>query len=438
MKKTVIDAGVTIFICAGLLFLLQLFAAKTGLFLPLDTRHIYQILQALIILFCLYAFFYKRLWNSGLFRSPSKISGFLFSILFFLFITYHSLSVNKNILAYYRYFSSDNFISWKGRMYEHDSLLGYRMQPNNFSSLVYELKQPVPVKTDSSGFRVAHTGKQFSDVNKPVDLLFLGCSFTFGSACRAEETFPYIVAQESGMNYINAAVGGYGLAQMLIQAKQLIPKYKPRYIIIQRSPWLIERSLTEFAPSRGGYLLPTPYFVETKNEFSIGPPVYKSPINQLLPEEDRQIYKGHFLSYYFNKGISYFGNQQIQIIKTRTRNILGHKKRPTHKRHEAELFAYSEIIKLARAHDVEVILLNLNNGPISFKGKLPVSNYSYRIANADSVLRQRMSSSDEQEYVRMFGHWGMRENDSVFIDGHPNPLAHKLIATSILMQLQGN
>ncbi|MEJ8842726.1 hypothetical protein WG954_10065 [Lacibacter sp. H375] len=437
MKKIVIDALVTIFICAGLFFLLQYFAEKTGLFLPLGTRHIYQLLQAFIILFCLYAFFYKRLWNSGLFRSPLKGSLFLFSIVTLLFIIYHSLSLNKNILAYYRYFSSDNFISWKGRMYERDSLLGYRMRPDNFSSLVYDLKQPVPVKTDRNGFRVAHTGEQFSDVNKPVDLLFLGCSFTFGSACKAEETFPYIVARESGMNYINAAVGGYGLAQMMLLANQLIPKYKPRYIIIQRSPWLIERSLSEFAPSRGGYVLPTPYFIEKGNEFAIDPPVYQSPINELLPEEDRKIYKGNFLRYYFKKGISYFGNQQIQIIKTRIGNILGHKKRPTDREQEAELFAYSEIIKLAREHGVEVILLHLNNGPITFKANLPISNYSYRIANADSALRQRLSSADEQEYVRMFGHWGTKGSDSVFIDGHPNPLAHKLIATSILEQLPG-
>jgi hypothetical protein len=435
MKKIVMDAAVAIFICAGLLFLLQLFVAKAGLFLPLDTRHIYQILQALIILFCLYAFFYKRLWNAGVVRSPLKISLFLFSILVLLFITYHSLSINKNILAYYRYFSSHNFISWKGRMYEHDSLLGYRMKPNNFSSLVYDLKQSVPVKTDRNGFRVAHTGEQFSDVTKPVDLIFLGCSFTFGSACRAEETFPYLVARESGMNYINAAAGGYGLAQMVIQAKQLIPKYKPRYIIIQRSPWLIERSLTEFAPSRGGYLLPTPHFVEQNNNFDINPPIYQPSIDNLLPEEDRKKYRGKFLSYYFSNGISYFWKQEMEIIKANVKDVFNPTDVPTDKRYEAELFAYSEIIKLANDHDVEVILLHLNNGPVTFKTKLPVNNYSYRIANADSALRQGMMSVNDQEYVRMFGHWGLKGNDSVFIDGHPNALAHKLIATSILMHL---
>lgn len=37
----------------------------------------------------------------------------------------------------------------------------------------------------------------------------------------------------------------------------------------------------------------------------------------------------------------------------------------------------------------------------------------------------------------MFGHWGTKGSDSVFIDGHPNPLAHKLIATSILEHLPG-
>lgn len=436
MKKVLLDAIVTILLCVGLLFLLQWFAEKTGLFLPLDTRHIYQILQVSIILFCLYAFFYKRLWHPGLFRKPINSSLFLFSFATLFFVAYHTLSLHKNILAYYRYFSSENFISWKGNLYERDSLLGYRMRPNNLSSLVYDLKEPVSVKTDPNGFRVAQTTDLFSNANKPVDLLFLGCSFTFGSACKAEETFPFIVAQRSGMNYINAGVGGYGLAQMLLQAKQLIPKIKPRYVVIQRSPWLIERSVTEFAPSRGGYLLPTPFFVDDENSFRVEAPVYQSQINELFPDEDRKKFKGKFLRYYFNKGFSYFWIQQSEIIRTRIKNVLGHKKKPTDKEQEAELFAYSEIMKLAKAHNVEVILLHLNNGPITFKEKLPITEYSYNIANADSAMRQRMSSNNEQEYVRMFGHWGKKGNDSIFIDGHPNPLAHELIAASILIQLK--
>lgn len=435
-KKIVLDAVVAVLLCAGLLFLLQWFAEKTGLFLPLDTRHTYQLFQVSIILFCLYAFFYKRLWYPGLFRKPLKLSLFLFSGAIVFFIAYHTLSLHKNILAYYRYFSSENFISWKGNLYERDSLLGYRMRPNNLSSLVYDLKKPVPVKTDHNGFRITHAGELFSDINKPVDFLFLGCSFTFGSACKAEETFPYIVAQRSGMNYINAGVGGYGLAQMLLQAKQLIPKMKPRYVVIQRSPWLIERSLVEFAPSRGGYLLPTPFFVDHGKNFSVEAPVYQSQINELFPEDDRTKFKGKFLRYYFNKGLRYFWRQQSEIIMTRSKNILGHKKRPTNKEQEAELFAYSEMMKLAKEYNAEVILLHLNNGPTTFKEKLPITEYSYNIANADSVMRQAMSSNNEQEYVQLFGHWGIKGKDSVFVDGHPNPFAHQLIAAAILNQLK--
>ncbi|MBP6687662.1 MAG: SGNH/GDSL hydrolase family protein [Lacibacter sp.] len=435
MKRLIADLVLTVVICAALLLLFQLFAAKTGFFIPLENRTAYKLIQSFIITSCILIVGYKRFWSRATFVNFFKVVRFFGFYLFIFFIVYHSVSIHKNILAYYRYFNSTDFISWKGKMYERDSLLGYKMRPDNLSSLVYNLKQAIDVKTDQHGFRIAHEGEQLSNADNPIELLFLGCSFTFGSACKAEDTFPYLVAQKSGMNYANAGVGGYGLAQMLIQARQFIPKFKPKYVIVQRSPWLIGRSVTEFAPSRGGYLLPTPFFVEEKKQFRVESPVYQSTINKLFPEDDRNAYKGKLLRYYFMKGLAYFGEQQLEIIKTRVNNILGYKKRPTDNVQEAELFAYAEIMKLAKKHNAKIILVHLNNGPITYRKNLSITGYLYSIANADSALQQITGSTSEQTYTKAFGHWAIKGKDSVFVDGHPNPLAHQLIATSILMHL---
>lgn len=322
-------------------------------------------------------------------------------------------------------------------MYAKDDTLGYRMIKNNRSSLVYNLLPTVPVRTDQEGFRIPDSIPTLTATEKSVDLLFLGCSFTFGSACKAENTFPYLIAAEKKMNYVNAAVGGYGVAQMYLQAKQLIPRFKPKYVIVQNSPWLIVRGISEFAPSRGGYLLPTPYFSDEGSSFQVESPIYHSSVERLFPAQDRKSYYGKFFKYYIEKGIPYFLREQIQIFFVRCKNILFLKKRPTRRVVEAEQFAYSEIFKIAKQYSVKVILLNLSNSPGSDKcRKLGDRGNNVVIANADSLLYQFLGTDSEIAYHKTFCHWSKSGKDSVFVDSHPNKLSHRLIAESILMHIK--
>lgn len=49
------------------------------------------------------------------------------------------------------------------------------------------------------------------DVNADNNILFLGCSLTFGIGLPKEETWPYLVSKELGMREVNLAVPGGGL-----------------------------------------------------------------------------------------------------------------------------------------------------------------------------------------------------------------------------------
>jgi hypothetical protein len=73
-------------------------------------------------------------------------------------------------------------------------------------------------------------------------VLALGCSFTYGAATNAENTYPYLVGQRLAGTTRNAGVSSYGLSQMMILAKRLVPAYKPDYLLVQYSPWLVDRS----------------------------------------------------------------------------------------------------------------------------------------------------------------------------------------------------
>lgn len=435
MRRLLTDIFLAAAICVILLFSLKFFAKYTGLFLPLGTKDIYQILQSLIVLFFIIGLTYKRLWDTSLFKNILKSSAFFLCQLLLIVFIYNFLSMNKNILEYYKYFTNENFISWQGRMYAKDSSLGYRMIKNNRSALVYNYLPAIPVRTDANGFRIPDSAASLTDINKKTDLLFLGCSFTFGSACKAEESFPFLVAEDKKMNYINAAVGGYGLAQMYLQAKQLIPKLKPRYIIVQNSPWLIIRAISEFAPSRGGYLIPTPYFADHGKGFQIEMPIYNSSVEQLFPAKDREKYAGRFLKYYFEKGLIYFGLEQYHVLVNRCKNFLFLKKMPTKREKEAEQFTYTEIFRLAEQYKAKVILLNLGNGTGTVKEWVP-GTPDICVANADSVLYKYIGTSSKEKYAAFYGHWRKKGNDSVFVDSHPNKLSHQLIARTILMQIK--
>lgn len=435
MKKLLIDILVGITICLLLFISLSYFAKYTGLFKSDVNKTIYQTLQCFILLFCIIGIAYKRIWFVSDFkRGPSALSKIAL-FLFIFFTCFNFLSINKKIKAYYNSFNSDNFITWSDQVYLQDDSLGYKMKPNTNAFQIYSNMNPIPVVTNQDGFRVPGFFDTLSVLKTKTDLLFLGCSFTYGSACKAEDTFPYVVAKEKKLNYINAGVGGYGLAQMYLLSQKLIFTYKPKYVIIQYSPWLLERSVNEFAPTRGGYLLPAPYFAKKNNSLELQLPVFKSYVNTLNPLRDREIYHNDFIAYYFKKGIIYFTREQIQIILLRIKNLLSVKQRPAKEKAEVELFAYKEMFEKAKQNNSKIILCKIAGPQFSENFKTLLKEYNVSLADAKSLLYSNLGSDSEEKYKIKYNHWGHKGNDSVFIDGHPNTLAHKIIASSILKEI---
>lgn len=82
------------------------------------------------------------------------------------------------------------------------------------------------------GYR-AQTVADEPDYNKPF-ILIVGDSFLFGHGLDFEETFGYKLAARlhDTYNVLNFAVQGYGLDQVYLRLQQLVPKYNPRYVIV--------------------------------------------------------------------------------------------------------------------------------------------------------------------------------------------------------------
>lgn len=436
LKKLFIDFFIGLIFCLALFILLRFFADFTGLFKSDINKFIYQLLQSFIFLFFILGITYNRIWFRSDFkkRNTAIIKIVLFLIVFV--ITFNVLSVNKKIKAYYNYFNSDDFISWNKQVFILDDSLGYKMKSNTNAFQIYNKMNPIPAIINQKGFRVRNIYDSLSVLKSKTELLFLGCSFTYGSACKAEDTFPYVVASNTKLHYINAGVGGYGLAQMYLLSEKLIPSFKPKYVVIQYSPWLLERSVNEFSPTRGGYLLPAPYFSKKNNSFHLELPVFKSYANRLYPIEDRKIFQNNFFKYYFNKGLVYFSREQFQIIHLRLKNLLAIKQPPTKERNAVEWYAYKEIFEKAKQNGAKIILCKIAGESFTNSFKKLLLDYNVSIADAKAALYKNLGSGSEEIYTKKYNHWRINGEDSIFIDGHPNALAHKIIAASIIHEIE--
>ena len=91
-------------------------------------------------------------------------------------------------------------------------------------------------------------------------VLVSGSSFTGGSGVVDEEMWTSIVERNSDNVVLNAAVGGYGLDQIILRAKSLIDKLEPKFVIIDIQDVTIQWSSYSFLT------YPKPYFTINNNK----------------------------------------------------------------------------------------------------------------------------------------------------------------------------
>jgi len=207
------------------------------------------------------------------------------SIVYFGYVAYRTFAI-------YSHIKSNLYGGWDGAIHRSDDELGYAPIPNSSGDQLLPRGAAIPVRYDQDGFRVPKDHLKSSSGRRPV-LLALGCSFTYGKSIPAEDAFAFKVGEKLGATVRNAGVFGYGLAHMLIQAKKIAPEIKPDYLIVQYSPWLVERSVSPFAPTAFGKI-PVPYFFE-QGALMIQPPLFEAKITQLPIERYRKKKTGFFV-----------------------------------------------------------------------------------------------------------------------------------------------
>lgn len=355
------------------------------------------------------------------------IYGITIGVFYLGYVMYRTIRVYAYVTSHQR--------GWKGKVDTYDAELGFAPIPNSRGAQVFPIGSDIPIQYDEYGFRVPVDSMSVSPKPRPL-ILTLGCSFTYGYATYAEETYPYLIGHYLKGYTMNAGVCSYGLAQMFILAKRLLPVHKPDYVIVQYSPWLAERAQSPFAPTYFAKL-PTPYFYEDSAGLRLHPPVFRE-ITEFLPIQSYQDTPRHtvgeFISFLRRVGLPLFIHDDFDVAIYYAQRIIGRIPRPANNREGIETYVYHEIARIAKENGVPmvIVVLGKDQKPVTIPQHIFPENVL--VVNAHSALLERLPEKTANAYYRLYAHW--RGSPPQMVDEHPNPYAHKIIAEELAKQIK--
>jgi hypothetical protein len=323
---------------------------------------------------------------------------------------------------------------FKGMVHKADPVLGFVPIPNSRGELVMPIGPNIPMRYDDAGFRVPVSVTPRDSSRRPI-VLTLGCSFTFGDATAAEHTYPYLVGQLLNGTTKNAGVCGYGFSQMVLLADSLVPRYRPDYLMVQYSTWLIDRAQSPFAPVYYGGL-PVPYFYGD-DVLSIHPPVFQTANFRLPTDRYRDSPRGlaDFLSFLWHVGTPLFVYDDLNMAVYHAKRLLHQIPRPTSDRDEIVRHVFAQMASVARWSGAKLIIVVLGDGEVPVQVPTQLFPREAVVVDAQDSLIQHLPVRTKECYERLYEHW--RGSPLKKVDPHPNELAHRIIAQAIVSAIIG-
>lgn len=385
---------------------------------------------------------YKKWWDGNTFKRLVPAIGFVTALLFTFFLikeTYRSFRAIDKLYSYYK-----KNTGVLGNVFMADDTLGHRGVPNGAGNTVFALtnaKIEVPIQLDEAGYRIATERKK---ARQDSLMMFLGCSFTWGDYVLAEQNYASLMADSLHYEPLNCGVDAYGLAQMLVLAERNIVKYHPKVLSVQYSPWLADRARFMFYPTIYGEM-PYPFFTgNDKHELALHLPYFRSslynPTNRLF--KTSPVSFSDKVSFFFKVGVpmlvdtwkkqGFFLGMRLGIVPSSEPDNM-----------KIEQYVYQRIYQLCKEKGVKMVIVNIGGfGSTNeermanhydrkrFNTSLPSLVKEVSFIDADSVLRAEIKSNETySKYV----HWGKNSlTDSTIYDNHPNPMAHQIIAKTLV------
>ncbi len=322
-------------------------------------------------------------------------------------------------------------LGFNGPVHRADPDLGFAAVPGARGLHTFPIGPPFPMRYDARGFRIPAYESPARPLTRPL-LLALGCSYTYGDACPAEKTYSWLVAERLGATNLNAGKCAYGLAQMLLIAREVIPKERPEFVLVQQSPWLVGRGVSGFARATFG-TVPVPYFTEDGG-LRIAPPAFRARLFDLPLQRYDNPRRGsrEFASFVWNVGLPLFAHDDLQLGLFQARRLIGRVPAPAADEAEVVLAAYREIHAVCRAAGSLMVVVRLSQ-PLD-QAPPPLGGLGREegvvVVRAQEALNRQVPEGTKEAYRRRFAHW--RGDPPQLVDTHPNPAAHAVIADEIM------
>jgi hypothetical protein len=327
---------------------------------------------------------------------------------------------------------------WTQRVFRPDAVLGLAPVPDAAGGELLPLGAPVPTRFDHDGFRIPET-RLGADRPRPL-VLALGCSFTYGAACPAESAYPFVVAQTLGGTALNAGAPGYGLAQMLILARREIPRRAPDHVLVQYADWLVTRAQAGFVPSFYG-VLPTPFFVAEGAGLKLQPPVFRTWGLDLPLARFRTTPRGvsDFAAFSLEAGLPLLVHDDAAVTLVEAKRKLGMLPDRAADGEAIVQAVYSEIGALCDSSGARMLIVLL--GPPPSTRRLDELRKHGTVVDAELALCRAVDTECPYRFPLVSGAYRMayghfRGSPPVFVDPHPNPRAHAVIAAEVVKAIR--
>jgi hypothetical protein len=251
-----------------------------------------------------------------------------------------------------------------------------------------------------------------------VDVLTIGCSFSWGHGMENEETFTERLRQRTGVTVANFAMGSYGTVHSLLLLRRHLD-LRPRVIVYGFIDDHLRRNLSPCAPSYAPFCAPVAHVAFATN----GTPTIRPPEWEYFsPELNRKFYEEITMTDRFSFR-DVLWRARVDLFRVRASQAIAFPSDPA-PRTASMTWLMGLLVEEARRVRATLVVVHipaLSRGEAGPPPELLVSAAKRHGATlVDLTPRVLQYYADERNPPLILAH-----------DGHPNAAAHALIAEEL-------
>jgi hypothetical protein len=277
--------------------------------------------------------------------------------------------------------------------------------------------------TDHRRARVGAKDRQTPDT---IDIMTIGCSYTWGHGVENDSTYASKLEEKTGLRVANFGMGGYGTVQSLLMLHRNL-NTQPRIIIYGFLNVHITRNLSPCAPSHQPICLAVPYVAFNQED----DPYIHVPLLQNTARLSNQFYREVNLSG-FHPDHALFRPEHLlwgpRIGLSRLISGYRMQQEMTHPGHRQRSldFLLRNMVQAAERIRAHLVIVHI---PLLYRNSS--LEPPPELVRALASLNGRVTFLDMRPIIAE--HYQNPANPDLFLanDGHPNELAHELIAEEL-------